>query len=505
MNTVRLNRRSFLGSASTGVSAAFLPACGAAARPARGVEPSGFPPDFVWGTATAAYQIEGAAAEDGRGPSVWDVFCKKAGTVFEGHTGDVACDHYHRSSEDVALLKQLGVRSYRFSLSWTRLLPDGRGRVNEKGLDFYKRLLDQLEGAAIRPLVTLFHWDYPQALFDKGGWLSRDSAAWFADYASLAVARLGDRVKTWVTQNEPSVYIGEGHVRGTHAPGLKLTIPEALVTAHNSMRAHAQAVQAIRAGKHGGATQVGYVLALGVYHPASDSREDLDAARALMFAVDGKSFWNNAWWMDPVLSGTYPEDGLRAYGSQVPKELEQDVAGMKQPLDFLGLNIYTSRAAQRSKAGLPESLGVPPGYPRSGVDWQPIMPQALYWGPRLVHERYGLPIFITENGLSTRDQVFLDGEVHDPQRVDYLHRSLAELSRAIRDGVPIRGYYHWSLLDNFEWADGYKQRFGLVYVDYRSLRRVPKDSYHFYRNIIASNGRTVLEKTKIPVTQVTPD
>jgi beta-glucosidase len=511
MSDMRWDRRSILGSAGSGVGAVLLGACAGGARApqvaaaAGGPGPKSFPADFVWGTATASYQIEGAVAEDGRGPSVWDVFCKKPGAVFEGDNGDVACDHYHRHGEDVALLKKLGVRSYRFSLSWTRLLPDGRGRINEKGFDFYKRLLDELEHAGIAPMATLFHWDYPQTLFDKGGWLARDSAAWFADYASLAVSRLGDRVKVWVTQNEPSIYIELGHVTGVHAPGLKLSIPEALTAAHNSMRGHAEAVRAMRAAaKPGAATQIGCVFALGVRHPASGAREDLDAARDLMFAVDGKSFMNNAWWMDPVLRGSYPDDGLRAYGADVPKELEKEAPQLKQPIDFLGLNIYTSRACRRSKSGQPEMVPWPPGYPRSGVDWQPIVPEALYWGPRLMYERYGLPISITENGLSTRDQVFLDGQVHDPHRVDYLHRGLAELGRAIADGVPIRSYHHWSLLDNFEWADGYKQRFGLVYVDYTSLRRVPKDSFGFYQQVIATNGRSVFADTKVAVTQVTP-
>jgi beta-glucosidase len=459
----------------------------------------------VWGTATASYQIEGAVAEDGRGPSGWDLFCKKPGAVFEGNTGDVACDHYHRYAEDVALLKELGVKSYRLSLSWTRILPQGRGSINEKGLDFYKRLLDELGRAGIAPMVTLFHWDYPQALFEKGGWLARDSAAWFADYAALAVSRLGDRANVWLTQNEPCMYIGLGHVTGIHAPGLKLGTTEALTAAHNSMRAHAEAVRAMRAAsKPGTPIRIGAAFALAVRHPFSDAPGDREAAQRSMFAVDGTSLLNNAWWMDPVLRGSYPEDGLRAYGAEAPAELEKEAARLKEPLDFLGLNIYSSKGCRRAPNGEPELVPTPPGYPRSGVDWQPIVPEALYWGPRFIHERYRLPLSITENGLSTRDQVFLDGQVHDPHRVDFIERGLAELGRAIRDGVPVQGYHHWSLLDNFEWADGYKQRFGLVYVDYASLRRVPKDSYRFYQRVIASHGRVLLDGAKVPVTRVTP-
>ena len=513
MSGRRVGRRHFLGSTGGALGSALLSACqrGPASSPgphasAGLTHPASFPADFVWGAATASYQIEGAAAEDGRGLAVRDVFAKKSGAVFEGNTGDVACDHYHRYAEDVGLLKQLGVKSYRMSLSWTRLLPDGRGRVNEKGFDFYKRLLDELGRAGIAPMVTLFHWDYPQALFEKGGWLVRDSAAWFADYAALAVARLGDRVRTWVTLNEPSIYIEVGHVTGVHAPGLKLGATEALTCAHNSMRAHTEAVRAMRAAaKPGFVVQIGCAFALAIRHPVSDSPEDREAARSAMFAVDGKSFINNAWWMDPVLRGSYPEDGLRAYGAHVPPELEKDAPRMKEALDFMGLNIYASKACRRSPSGEPEMVALPPGYPRSGVDWQPIVPQALYWGPRFVHERYRLPTSITENGLATRDQVFLDGQVHDPQRVDYLQRGLAELGRAIRDGAMVRSYHHWTLLDNFEWAEGYKQRFGLVYVDFRTLRRVPKDSYRSYQQVIASNGRALLSDAKVPVTQVTPD
>jgi beta-glucosidase len=461
-----------------------------------------FPNDFVWGAATAAYQIEGAADEDGRGRSVWDVFSKKKGAVFEGHTGDVACDHYHRYQEDVAAMKALGLGSYRFSVSWPRVLPDGVGAVNPKGLDFYSRLVDELLGHGIAPMCTLFHWDYPQALYDRGGWLNRDSADWFADYAAVLADKLGDRVKLWVTQNEPQCFIGLGHREGVHAPGDKLADPDYLMAAHNGMRAHARAVQALRA--HAGDGKVGYVLALQPTQPASDHPDDIEAARQAMFAVADRHPFNNSWWMDPVLLGKYPDDGLALFGNDVPAWKPGDLDEMNQPLDFLGLNIYKADTVRRGADGKPERLAVPPGYPRSGVDWQPITPACLYWGPRYCHDRYKLPIAITEHGLSTRDQVFLDGKVHDVQRIDYLHRSLLELSRALHDGVPITGYYAWSLLDNFEWADGYKQRFGLIYVDYQTQKRLPKDSFAWYQKVIASNGASLLEDTVMPVAQVTP-
>jgi beta-glucosidase len=461
-----------------------------------------FPRDFVWGAATASYQIEGAANEDGKGPSVWDVFCKKKGAVWEGHTGDVACDHYHRYPEDVALMKTLGIKSYRFSVSWPRVLPAGTGAPNAKGLDFYDRLVDELLKNGIDPLCTVFHWDYPQALYEKGGWLDRSSADWFGEYAALLGQRLGDRVKSWATQNEPECFMGLGHLEGYHAPGDKLSFADYLVAAHNSMRAHGRAVQALRS--HVKDAIVGYVLATQVTQPASSSAEDIEAAKTAMFAINRRSPWDNAWWADPVILGQYPEDGVRFYGSDMPKFPSRDMEEIRQPLDYIGLNIYTADTYRMGPEGKPVRIPHPPGYPRSAVDWQPIVPSCLYWGPRFFHESYRLPIHITENGLSTRDQVFLDGHVHDPQRIDYMNRVLLELSRAIADGVPVLGYYAWSLLDNFEWADGYKQRFGLTYVDYTTQKRTPKASFHWYKKVIQSNGRSLLDtKMSVPVTTVT--
>ena len=498
-----LTRRGFLGVSAATTVATVGAAKGAGKIKAKGDDKGApFPKDFVWGAATAAYQIEGAAAEDGKGPSVWDVFCKKKGAIYEGNTGDVACDHYHRYKEDVALMKALGISSYRFSISWPRVLPEGTGALNPKGLDFYNRLVDELHKNGITPMCTLFHWDYPQALYKRGGWLNRDSADWFADYAALMGDKLGDRIKVWVTQNEPQCFIGLALRDGVHAPGDKLKDPDYLMAAHNGMRAHAKAVQALRAHAKDG--KVGYVVATQPTQPASDKPEDIEAARAAMFSVLERHEWNNAWWMDPVLLGKYPEDGLATYGKDVPKWKASDLDEMKQPLDFLGLNIYKAETIRRGADGKPEHVAPPPGFPRSGVDWQPITPSCLYWGPRYCWERYKLPISITENGLSTRDQLFLDGKVHDPQRIDYMHRVLMEVSRAIKDGVPITGYYAWSLIDNFEWADGYKQRFGIVYVDYQSQKRVPKDSYDWYKKVIASNGRNLFEHGLLPAAQVTP-
>jgi beta-glucosidase len=461
-----------------------------------------FPEKFVWGAATASYQIEGAARDDGRGPSTWDVFCKRPGAVFEGHSGDVACDHYHRYRDDVGSMRELGLQAYRFSVSWSRVLPEGRGKPNEAGLAFYDRLVDSLLEANIQPFCTLFHWDLPQALQLRGGFMNRDMADWFADYAALLGTRLGDRVKLWVTQNEPQCYIGFGLGTGTHAPGLKLDFCDTLVAAHNSMRAHGKAVATLRSTVH--APRIGYVLATQLGRPATDSQADLEAARAATFAVRDRTHWNNAWWTDPVVLGKYPEDGLELFGSEMPAFPDSDWKDLKQPLDFLGLNVYRAETYRADGDAQFQVLPIPPGYPRSGVDWQPITPDAMYYGPRFFHDRYALPFWITENGLSTRDQVFLDGKVHDPQRIDYLHRSLLELRRSMRDGVKVEGYLAWSLLDNFEWADGYKQRFGMVYVDYTNQRRIPKDSFHWYKQVIASRGASLAGEFAMPITEVTP-
>jgi beta-glucosidase len=488
MDGPTLSRRGVLGLA--GVAAA-------------GGAGAAFPAAFLWGTATAAYQIEGAAREDGRGPSVWDLFCRKPGAVFEGHTGDVACDHYHRWREDLALLQGLGTNAYRFSVSWTRVLPEGAGTVNQRGLDFYDRLVDALLAARITPMCTLFHWDFPQALYLRGGWRNRDVAGWFADYTTVVARRLSDRVRLWATQNEPQVFMSAGHLEGRHAPGDRLPMGEFLVAAHNSLRAHGRAVQALRATARA-APSIGYVTAFGASEPASETAADREAARQAQWAVRARNGWNQSWWLDPVLLGRYPEDGLRLFGKDMPAVPPGDLAEIQQPLDFLGLNIYSAQVWRAGRDGAPEVLPVPPGYPRSAVDWQPLRPAALYHGPRMAHERYRIPIHITESGLSTRDQLFLDGKVHDPQRIDYLHRVLLELRRAIADGADVRGYFAWSLLDNFEWADGYKQRFGLVYVDYPTGTRVPKDSYHWYRKVIGSRGRALAGPSVVPATQMTP-
>ncbi len=450
----------------------------------------GFPEDFVWGVSTASYQIEGAAYEDGKGLSVWDVFCRRPGAVWSGHTGDVACDHYHRWRDDVALMQSLGIPAYRLSVSWPRVLPEGTGAVNEKGLSFYERLVDALVGAGIEPWVMLFHWDYPQALFQRGGWLNPDSPGWFADYAALVVERLSDRVSHWFTIEEPPCFIGLGHQTGEHAPGIRLGLSQVLQAGHHALLAHGKGVQAIRADART-TPLVGLVPAGQCYYPATDGDADVEAARRLTFSVADRTCFHHAWWLDPIYLGRYPEDGLAFYRADAPQVAPGDMETIRQPLDFCAINYYSGHAAEAGPDGAPRVLPRPPGYPMTTQsDWA-ITPSGIYWTARFFHERYGLPIVVTENGHQNNDYVMLDGKVHDPQRIDYTRRHLLELERAMGDGVPVEGYFHWTIMDNFEWAFGYKVRVGLVYTDYTTLERVPKDSAYWYKKVIETNGASL--------------
>lgn len=447
-----------------------------------------FPNDFVWGAATAAYQIEGAAAEDGRGPSVWDAFCAKPGAVFQGHSGKTACDHYHRSAEDVDLMASLGLKGYRFSVSWSRVLPEGVGEVNEAGLAFYDRLVDQLLEKGVTPYLTLFHWDFPLALYNRGGWLNRASADWFADYTAIIADRLGDRVKHWMTLNEPQCFINIGHAEGRHAPGLKLALPDILRISHHALLAHGRAVRVLR--ERVPEARVGIAPITHVEFPVDDAPANVDAGRAMTMRCDSSGTWCNTWFLDPVLKGHYPEDGLEAFGDAMLKVSGDDLDVISTPIDFVGLNIYSGKPVEAAPAGSPlpgREVKRPEGYPMTAFHW-PIEPDAMYWGVRFISERYGTPIYITENGLSNIDFVSPDGGVHDPQRVAFTTLYLRALRRAIADGADVRGYFHWSLLDNFEWAEGYKERFGLVHVDFETKVRTPKDSAAWYRGVIASNG-----------------
>ncbi|HTQ11915.1 MAG TPA: GH1 family beta-glucosidase, partial [Fimbriimonadaceae bacterium] len=423
-----------------------------------------FRDSFVWGVSTASYQIEGAAFEGGKGPSVWDMFSHRPGATFEGHTGDVACDHYRRYKEDVALMKELGVKGYRFSLSWPRVMPDGECGVNQEGLDFYSRLVDELLKAGIEPWATLFHWDYPLALYYRGGWLNPDSPKWFAEYTQVVAESLSDRVTHWMTQNEPQVFIGLGMHQGSHAPGDKLGWKEVLLGIHHTLLAHGLSTQVLRATASK-PPKIGIAPACGLSFPATTSAADIEAARQATFRVPAETTWHLAWWLDPIFLGKYPEDGLALYGDKMPRVTEEHMRLIRQPLDFLGMNVYHGTRVKAGEDGQPEVVKRAPGAPITAMKW-PVEQECLYWGPKFYYERYGAPVVITENGLSNQDWVMLDGKVHDPQRIDYLHRHIGEFRKAAADGVPVEGYFQWSLLDNFEWAEGYRERFGLVYVDY---------------------------------------
>jgi beta-glucosidase len=454
------------------------------------VEPVGsllFPANFAWGTATASYQIEGAATEDGRGPSIWDTFSHTPGKVEGGDTGDVADDHYHRYVEDVELMSELGITYYRFSLAWPRLLPDGTGALNAKGAEFYDRLLDELLGRGITPWVTLYHWDLPQPLEDAGGWPVRDTALRFVDYALAAHERFRDRITHWTTLNEPWVASILGYAAGIHAPGR--TDPAAAIrTAHHLLLVHGLAVRAMRDVYPEG--QYGITYSLSPVQAASDSADDADAARQ----ADGQL---NRLFLDPVLRGTYPDDVVADLASVTDMAHVQDgdLETIATPVDFVGVNYYYRTVVRRGSAPTPASvyLGAPieradRGHPKTEMGWE-IDPPGLYDILTRLHRDYEpVPLYITENGAAFADEVAPDGGVHDKVRIDFLDAHLREAHRALTDGVDLRGYFVWSLLDNFEWAHGYSKRFGLVHVDYRTLRRTPKDSFYFYADVIRRGG-----------------
>ncbi len=447
-----------------------------------------FPKNFIWGAASASYQIEGAIHEDGRSPSVWDTFSHTEGKTKNEDNGDIACDHYHRFSEDIALMKEMGLKSYRFSISWSRILPEGSGKINEAGLKFYSDLVDELLKAGIEPFITLFHWDLPQALHDKGGWRNREIADWFSAYTRVVVDALSDRVSYWMTLNEPLCHILLGHFTGSHAPGEQMATREVFKLIHNMNLAHGKAVKTIRkyAKKK---SIIGFVPNPRTGIPASEKPEDLEAARAFTLSSTAGGIYSNGWWLDPILLGEYPKDGIEEMGKDFPAEMimDGDMELISQKLDFLGINIYSGSIIESDDIHGFKVLPPNNGYDQNALKWH-VVPQALYYSPKFLYEKYRLPIIIAENGLTLSDWVSLDGKVHDPNRIDYMNRYLKELKRASEEGIDIRGYFAWSIIDNFEWAEGYNERFGLIHVDFNTLQRTPKDSYYWYSNIIAHNG-----------------
>ncbi len=442
--------------------------------------PFHFPSNFVWGAATAAPQIEGAAFTGGKGESVWDRFARRRGAVANGDTLDVACDHYHHYERDFALMRRLGIRNYRLSLAWPRIFPGGDGAVNRRGIDFYQRLLDSLLAHGITPWVTMFHWDLPQALEDRGGWRARIVTDAFATYADTIVRAYGDRVKNWITLNEIRCFTVHAYGEGNKAPGARESARVVNQTMHHALVCHGHGVRAVR--EHGGrGARVGLTDNCETVIPVTESPADIAAARGWFVEA------NHAV-LDPIYRGHYAPAYLKRCGAGRPVVTRGDFALISQPADFLGLNIYTGTFVRRGRNSRPEVVVPTASYPRADSPWLNLAPRALYWTPRLAAEVYGEKnIYITENGCGYNDDTVTRGECLDLHRVEYLRSYLRELHRSITDGAPVRGYFLWSFLDNFEWADGYRRRFGIVHTNFKTLRRTPKLSAHWYASVIAAN------------------
>ncbi len=441
-----------------------------------------FPDDFIWGASTSAYQIEGAYNEDGKGESIWDRFVRGEDHVLHGETGDTACDHYHRTASDISLFKEIGLPWYSFSIAWTRILPEGTGSVNQKGLDFYDKLVDQLLEAGIKPKATLYHWDFPQALQEKGGWPNRESIDWFGDYAEIVFRKLADRVHFWATINEPWVAAFLGHAYGIHAPGI-CDYSQAYQSAHHLLLAHARAVQVYRNGGYDG--KIGLILNLNGIKPASDMEEDIRAAQRVHDET-------HALFLDPLFKGKYAEAMFTYIQSHAPKTKPEDLASIRQPVDYLGLNYYnTDRVAFDIHSGLNKARIIPyssPGWGRTEMNWG-IHPSGLLQELRDLKTNYGNPnIYITENGCAMPDEPDENGFVKDWGRINYIKNHLYAAHKAIQEGVHLKGYFSWSIFDNFEWERGYDQCFGLVRVNYENQKRIPKQSAYWYQQVISDNA-----------------
>ena len=438
-----------------------------------------FPSGFAWGAATASHQIEGAWQADGKGESIWDRFNHTPGKIQDGDTGDIACDHYHRWREDIGLMQMLGLNAYRFSVAWPRIMPQGRGAINQAGLDFYDHLVDGLLEAGITPFITLYHWDLPQALQDLGGWTNRDVAYWYRDYAEVMARRLGDRVQHWITHNEPWVVSFLGELYGVHAPG-NHSLRRALQVAHHVLLSHGLALEPLRAYSSP-AAQLGITLNFTPSYPASDRAEDLEATAR-------HDAFNNRWFIEPLYQSAYPAELAEYWRADMPAMHADDMRIISQPFDFLGVNFYT-RAVCRADRN--ELFGIGQVFPQAEyteMQWE-VYPDALYQLLMRIHHSYKpAALYITENGAAFPDRLDAEGQVRDPRRQSYLHEHLARVHQAIAAGAPVRGYFTWSLTDNFEWAFGYSKRFGLIYVDYPTQRRIPKQSARWYAQVTRNNG-----------------
>jgi beta-glucosidase len=479
--TRRLFGKIMAGSAAAAASGLSLPAFakgqgGATPNPMRLQYPEG----FLWGCATASYQVEGGAKDGGRGPSLWDVFSHTPGKTHEGDTGDVADDSYHLYKEDVRLLKNLGVQTYRMSMSWSRIFPEGKGKVNQTGVDYYSKVVDELLANNITPYITLFHWDTPAAL--PGGWQNRDTSKAFADYAAFITKKLGDRVKHWMTTNEFVCFTDLGYKVGQFAPGLKLPDAQANQVRHHGILAHGLAVQAIRANTPSG-TQVGLAENATVYVPIMETKEHIEAAQKA-------TRFGNAPFLTALMEGKYMDLYLEREGANAPKVEAGDFKAISSPLDFVGINVYTPFfvRADDSKQGYAE-VPYPTSQPKMASPWILLAPECLYWAVRNIVDLWKIPaLFITENGCSSDDVINSAGRIDDIDRVMYLRNHITHLHRAVTEGYPVKGYFLWSLVDNFEWADGYSKRFGIHYVDFKTLKRTPKLSAEWYREVIARNA-----------------
>lgn len=433
-----------------------------------------FPDNFLWGAATASYQIEGAWDCDGKGESIWDRFCHNPGNISNDESGDIACDHYNRLEEDVDLMKKIGLMAYRFSISWTRLFPDGGRKENPAGFAFYDKLVNLLISNNIEPVITLFHWDLPQSLQDKGGYLWDGISDAFEFYAGKVIEHFSDRVTKFCTINEPQCMVHLGYELGVHAPGLTVDRDELGLVMRNILLMNGKAVKAMRKAAHQD-IQIGAASTGTLCMPADDSKEAYELARKFSFPKDGdKIIFSHNWFLDPCILGTNKIDFLNLS--------EDDLEIIHQPMDFLAVNVYNGKFCD--KDGLSPKY---PGYPRTALGW-PVTETVMRYGLNFLFERYGLPLYISENGCACNDRIYNDGMVHDPDRIDFLEKYVAQLSLAIEDGTEVLGYFHWSLMDNLEWHSGYDPRFGLIYVDYRTQERILKDSAYWYKELISKNG-----------------
>jgi beta-glucosidase len=441
-----------------------------------------FPQGFLWGSATASYQVEGAVHEDGRGPSIWDTFAHTTGKTHNGDTGDVADDFFHHYKKDIELMKELGLKTFRFSVAWSRVFPSGTGQPNPQGLDFYHRMIDALLQAGIEPFCTLYHWDLPQPLQDHGGWENKDTAKAFADYAGYTAGRLSDKVRRFMTMNEMRTFVELGYGLGVHAPGLKLDQKRLAQLTHNVVLGHGLAVQAIRAQTKPG-IEIGIADNVLATTPVYESAAQIEAARKAMRE-------ENAMYLTVLQEGRYTDLYLERLGQDAPNFTPQEMKTIASPLDFIGLNIYQPTYIRSDDSRQGYAVVPPPSsYPHMLSPWITIGPEALYWAPRLVTELWKTKaLYITENGTSSADQLAPDAQVYDTDRVMFLRNYLMQLQRAVAEGIPVKGYFLWSLLDNFEWADGYEKRFGITYVDFTTQKRTPKLSAAFYKEVIQKNA-----------------